>query len=256
MVKDFEGKLALVTGGTQGMGKAIADRLKQGGAKVISVARSKPEQLEADDHFEQADLSSAADIEKLISKVLANYGVPDILVNNVGGSSAQKKAIELEDEDWLKVFNTNLFAAIRIDKGFIQKMINKGNGVIIHITSLQGHKPLDGTLPYASAKAALRMYSKGLSNQVAPQGLRVMAISPGFIETDGAKGLMDRVSKDQKISIEEARKSTMAAIGGIPLGRPGKPEEVAEIVAFVASNKGSYLNGTEIMVDGGSIPTI
>lgn len=256
MGNDFEGKLALVTGGTQGMGAAIAERFKLGGARVVKVARSEPEQLADDDLFEQADMSNAEDIERLIKKVISAYGVPDIIVNNVGGSSMQKKAVDLLDDDWQKVFNTNLFAAIRTDKGFLQEMIGRGSGVIIHITSIQGHKPLDGTLPYATSKAAIRMYSKGLSNQVGPLGIRVVAVSPGFIETDGSKGLMKRIADDKKISLEEARKTTMESIGGIPLGRPGTPAEVAEVVAFIASEKGSYLNGLEIMVDGGSNPTI
>jgi NAD(P)-dependent dehydrogenase (short-subunit alcohol dehydrogenase family) len=256
MEKDFEGKLALVTGGTQGMGAAIADRFKLGGARVIKVARSIPDELENDELFEQADMSNADDIDRLIKKVITDYGVPDIIVNNVGGSSMQKKAVDLLDDDWQKVFNTNLFAAIRTDKGFLQEMIHRGSGVIIHITSIQGHKPLDATLPYATSKAAIRMYSKGLSNQLGPLGIRVVAVSPGFIETDGSKGLMQRVADDKKISLEEARKTTMDSIGGIPMGRPGTPQEVAELVAFVASDKGSYLHGLEIMVDGGSNPTI
>jgi enoyl-[acyl-carrier-protein] reductase (NADH) len=108
----------------------------------------------------------------------------------------------------------------------------------------------------ANWEAARRMYSKGLANQVGPQGIRVAAIAPGFIETDGAKGLISRVSEKTNIDENEARKNIIESIGGIPLERPGLPEEVRELVTFLASDRASYLHGTEFTIDGGSAPTI
>lgn len=136
-------------------------------------------------------------------------------------------------------------------------MIAQKKGVIIHIASIQAKLPLyDSTLPYAAAKAALVNYSKGLSKEVSPKGIRILTVSPGWIMTESSKRMMDRIAESSGGSIEEATKSVMDALGGIPFGRPAFPEEIAEFVGFLVSPRANYLTGTEYIIDGGTIPTI
>ena len=189
---ELSDKRVLVTGGTKGMGEAIVKRLRQAGATVMTTARSSPDELQSPELFIQSDISTSDGVEKVVKEVLARLGGVDILVNNVGGSSAPSGgALALSDDDWQQTFNANLFAAVRLDRAFLPKMLEQNSGVIIHISSIQRTLPLyDATLAYAAAKAALTNYSKGLSNEVAPQGVRVNTIAPGFIETTAATGLI------------------------------------------------------------------
>src|SRR5437867_12252687 len=177
---EFGGKRALVTGGTKGMGEAIVRRLAAGGARVATTARSPLPEGQAPELFVQADISTRGGV--------------DILVNNVGGSSAPGGGVlALGDEDWQDTINANLFAAVRLDRGLLPGMLERGSGVIIHITSIQRRLPLfEATLAYAAAKAALTTYSKGLSKEVGPKGVRVNTVAPGFIETTAAQRLVVR----------------------------------------------------------------
>jgi len=136
-------------------------------------------------------------------------------------------------------------------------MIQTGAGSIVHITSIQRKMPLyDATLAYAAAKAALTTYSKGLANELAPHGIRVNTVSPGFIQTGGAERLIARISQGHQVDRDEALREIMDALGGIPLGRPARPEDVAELVAFLVSDRASAITGAEHIIDGGTIPTI
>ena len=255
---ELSGKIALVTGGTKGTGKAIAERLLQAGAIVIITARNAPAISNPGLHFIPSDLSRAGDAQKLVSEVLSTYGAPDILVNNLGSSVTPAGGFAaLTDEDWESTLQANLLAPVRLDRGFLPQMIQQGSGVIIHIASIQGKLPLyDSTLPYAAAKAALINYSKSLSNEVTPKGVRVLTVSPGWINTDNVKEWLDTIAQNSNISTDEARQSVMNALGGIPFGRPAQPEEVADLVGFLVSPRAGYLTGTNFVIDGGTIPTI
>jgi NAD(P)-dependent dehydrogenase (short-subunit alcohol dehydrogenase family) len=179
---EFDGQRVLVTGGTQGMGAAIVRRLAAGGATVATTARSAPPEDLVLDAFVQADISTREGVDKILGEVLERFGGIDILINNVGGSSAPGGGVlALTDADWQITLETNLLAAVRLDRGVLPGMIERHHGVIIHISSIQRRLPLyEATLAYAAAKAALTTYSKGLSNEVGPQGIRVNTIAPGF----------------------------------------------------------------------------
>lgn len=254
---EFAGKRVLVTGGTKGMGQAITARLRDAGATVMTTARSMPDLPGDPQRFVAADLATPEGAEKVIRAVLERMGGVDILIHCVGGSTTPPGgALALSDEDWVYALNWNLLSAVRLDRGLLPSMLEKGKGAIVHISSIQRKLPLfETTLAYAAAKAALTNYSKGLSKEFGPQGIRVNTVSPGFIQTEAADALIDRIATETG-SRESALEQLMQSLGGIPLGHPGRPEDVAELVAFLVSDRASSITGSEYVIDGGTIPTL
>jgi hypothetical protein len=254
---ELQGKRALVTGGTKGVGKAVVATLREAGATVLTTARSPPENLTQADQFVAADVSTAEGCAVVADAVRDRLGGIDIMVHVVGGSSAPAGGfVVLDDDEWHKALDQNLFAAVRLDRALLPSMIEQGSGVIVHITSIQRQLPLpEATIAYAAAKAALSNYSKALSKEVSPKGVRVVRVSPGWVETDGAVGLVEEIARRYVTDYEGARKIVMNSLGGIPIGRPSKPEEVADLVAFLASPRAATITGTEYVIDGGTVPT-
>jgi NAD(P)-dependent dehydrogenase (short-subunit alcohol dehydrogenase family) len=254
---DFDGRRILVTGGTRGIGEAIVDRFIAGRGTVITTGRSLPSS-DSSHHFVQADVSTREGIDQVVKAAIDRLGGLDILIHNVGGSAAPGGgALALSDDDWQVAFETNLFAAVRLDREFLPSMLKQGSGVIIHISSIQRTLPLfESTLAYAAAKAALTNYSKGLSKEMGPRGIRVNTVAPGYTETEAAKGMVNEIAQRTGIGMDAARQRIMDSLGGIPLGRPNRPEEVAELVAFLASDRALSINGSEFVIDGGTIPTV
>jgi len=255
---EFKGKRVLVTGGTKGMGEAIVRRLTMGGAPVATTARSPLPEGQQPALFVQTDVGTAEGVQAVVDRLLKDWGGIDILVNCVGGSDAPNGGFQvLTDEHWQKALDVNLLAAVRFDRSFLPGMLERRSGVILHISSIQHRLPLyDSTLAYAAAKAALCTYSKGLANEVGPKGVRVNLISPGFIETSGAHGMIVQLAKSNGIDESAARQKIVDFIGGIPIGRPGRPEEVAELVAFLASDRAASIHGSDYVIDGGTMPTV
>src|SRR6267142_305648 len=255
---EFKGKRVLVTGGTKGMGQAMVRRFTLSGASVATTARSPLPDGQAVALFVQTDIGTASGVQDVISRIQQEWGGLDILVNNVGGSDAPNGGYQaLSDDDWQKALNVNLLASVRLDRAFLPGMIERKSGVILHISSIQHRLPLyDATLAYAAAKGALNTYNKGLANEVGPKGVRVNMISPGFIETSGAHGMIVQLAQSSGISEDAARRQIMNMIGGIPIGRPGQPEEVAELVAFLASDRAASIHGADYVIDGGTMPTV
>ena len=185
-------------------------------------------------------------------------GGVEIIVHVVGGSSAQAGGFAvLDDAEWYRALNQNLLPAVRLDRALLPEMIAQGSGVVIHITSIQRAMPLpEATTAYAAAKAALSTYSKSLSKEVSSKGVRVIRVSPGWIETEAAVGLVNRIAAQNNIDFAAAQRRLMDSLGGIPLGRPAKPQEVADLVAFLASPRAASITGVEYIIDGGTVPTV
>jgi NAD(P)-dependent dehydrogenase (short-subunit alcohol dehydrogenase family) len=254
---EFAGKRVLISGGTKGLGRATVERFLAGGARVITSARSNPEPMDSVE-FVEADLTTAEGGETLARAALDRLGGIDILAHVMGGSTAPGGGfVALTDELWLSELNLNLLAAVRLDRLLIPQMIERGSGAVVHVTSIQSVLPLpDATTAYAAAKAALRTYSKSLSRELGPKGVRVNTVSPGWIMTEGTDVFLERMRMANGGTLEDARQLVLAGLGGIAIGRGAEPWEVAEAIAFLASDRASSIHGTEIVVDGGTIPTV
>jgi len=254
---ELEGKRALVTGGTKGVGQAVVAALREAGATVLTTARSRPENLPNAGHFLIADVSTAEGCAAVADAVRDRLGAIDIIAHVVGGSSSPAGGFAvLDDQEWHKALDQNLFAAVRLDRALVPSMIEQGSGVVIHVTSIQNRMPLpDATIAYAAAKAALSNYSKALSKEVSPKGVRVVRVSPGWVETEAAVRLATRLAEQTGTDYEGGKQVIMNGLGGIPLGRPAKPEEVADLIAFLASPRAASITGTEYIIDGGTVPT-
>ncbi|MGC2461956.1 MAG: SDR family oxidoreductase [Steroidobacteraceae bacterium] len=255
---DLTGRRALVTAGTRGVGAAVVETLRDTGARVMTTARSIPALRTEGVRYLAADLSTPEGARAVAQSVLQQLGGIDILVNVVGGSSAPGGGFAaLGDTEWSKELNLNLMPAVRLDRDLLPSMIAQRSGVIIHVTSIQRLLPLpESTIAYAAAKAALSTYSKALSKEVTPKGIRVIRVSPGWVETEAAVALAERLAARAGTDYEGGKQIIMKGLGGIPLGRPAKPKEVADLIAFLVSPRAASITGTEYAIDGGTVPTV
>ena len=255
---DLEGKRALVSGGTQGVGAAVVAVLLDAGARVLTSARSVPPPSSEEALYVAADLATAEGCEAVARAVTEQLGGIDIIVNVLGGSSAPAGGFAaLGDDEWAKALNQNLMPAVRLDRALLPLMLEQGSGVIVHVTSIQHKLPLpESTTAYAAAKAALSTYSKSLSKEVTPRGVRVVRVSPGWVETEAAVRLAQRLADEAGTDYEGGKQIIMKGLGGIPLGRPAKPKEVADLIAFLVSPRAGAITGTEYTIDGGTVPTV
>lgn len=256
--KDLTGKTALVTGGTKGIGKAIADRLAEAGAKVIAVARNQSTEADFKHQFIAADLTDPESVSLLAQQVNQEFGGIDILINNVGGLTAPGGGYStLSDEHWAHELQLNLLTAIRLDRTLLPSLLQRKNGVIIHISSVAGKQSLwHLNMAYAVSKAALNAYSKALSSELASKGVRVLTVSPGATRTPNMEKIIADYAASIGATVEEGMQQLMSQVGGIPMGRMSEPEEVASLVYFLVSPAAAYLTGANYLIDGGSLPVI
>lgn len=254
---ELQGKRTLVTAGTKGVGRAFVSLFRQLDAMVVTTSRHRSEDV-PEDIFVAADMTTSAGCDEVAEAVQARMGGVDIIIHVLGGSSAPGGGFAaLDDDQWRRELDLNLFPAVRLDRALLPAMLAQGTGVIIHVTSIQHELPLpDSTTAYASAKAALSTYSKSLSKEVALRGIRVVRVSPGWVETEASVELAQRLAEHAGTDYEGGKQIIMKSLGGIPLGRPAKPAEVANLIAFLASPLAAAITGTEYVIDGGTVPTV
>jgi NAD(P)-dependent dehydrogenase (short-subunit alcohol dehydrogenase family) len=254
----LNGKRVLVTGGTRGLGAALVDSLQKAGAHVMTTARSAPGKPKEGVAYVQSDLSTAEGVAAVARAVQERWGGVDILINSVGGSSAPAGGFAaLDDQVWFSELNLNFMSAVRLDRALLPAMLAKGAGVILHVTSIQRVLPLPAsTTAYAAAKGALSTYSKSLSKEVTPKGVRVLRVSPGWIETEASVAFAERMGTQAGTDYEGGKKIVMEWLGGIPLGRPAQPQEVADLITFLVSPRAASVAGSEHVIDGGTVPTV
>ncbi|WP_433038311.1 SDR family oxidoreductase [Actinomycetospora sp. CA-053990] len=254
----LDGRRALVTGGSKGSGKAVVERLREMGADVWVTARTMPDGYEPADRFIRADVSTIDGADAVAARIAGAGGALDILVHVVGGASTPSGGfVVITDDQWLTELNLNLLAAVRLDRALLPAMLEAGSGVVLHFTSIQRELPqYDASLAYAAAKAALRTYSKGLANELAPRGVRVNAVSPGGIETEAYERFVDRIAEGNGLTREAAEQTIYDSLGGVPLGRFANTEEIANLVGFLVSDRASAIVGAEYVIDGGTVPTV
>jgi len=224
---------------------------------VITVARGDAEPI-ADAIFVRADLTTAEGSKALADAALERMGGVDILAHVVGGSASPGGGFAaLTDEHWLAELNLNLLAAVRLDRLIVPQMIDRGAGTVVHVTSIQSILPLpESTTAYAAAKAALRTYSKSISKELGPKGVRVNAVSPGWIMTESTAEFLERLRAATGGTIEDARQQVLDGLGGIPIGRAAEPYEVADLIAYLASDRAAAIHGAEFIIDGGTVRTV
>lgn len=252
---NLNGRRVLITGGSKGVGAAVVALLREEGAQVLTSARTRPAEL-PEALFVAADLTTAEGCSSVAEAVNERLGRVDIIVHVLGGSSAPGGGFAaLGEDEWQRELDINLFPAVRLDRALLPGMLAQGGGVIIHVTSIQRELPLpESTTAYAAAKAALSTYSKSLSKEVSPKGVRVVRVSPGWIETEAAVALAERIAQDAGTDYAGGKQIIMESLGGIPIGRPSKPAEVANLIAFLASPLAATITGTEYVIDGGTVP--
>lgn len=237
-------RVAIVTGGTRGIGRAIVFELIQNGAKVLftylksdesaGIVLDEIKELKGEAEAIKADVRLFEDAKKTVDETLKKFGKLDILINNAG-IIKDKALMMMEPSEWAEVINTNLTGYFNMAKACIVTMMKQKSGIIVNISSIAGVVGMPRQINYSAAKAGEIGLTKSLAKEVAQYGIRVNAIAPGFIETDMTKDLKQ---KDELVKM-------------IPFGRFGKPEEVAKVVTFLASERSGYVNGQVLKVDGG-----
>lgn len=262
METGLAGKVAMVSGASKGIGRAVAEKLAAEGVRLSLCARSA-EQLRAVAHDLEtkhhvaclaypADLNRLDDIQGWVRATTERFGGVDVLVNNAG--AAQGGAfLKLPDDVWLESWHLKLFGYIRVAREVFPHLIARGGGRVVNVIGIAGVQPMENYMVGGAANAALLNFTKALADEGAPHGILVTGVNPGPIRTERWDGIIVKWSAAKGITSDEAERDILR---GVPLKRPGTAEEVANVVAFLASDLSTYITGTTIAVDGGMTRTI
>ncbi|MFI5991666.1 SDR family oxidoreductase [Streptomyces sp. NPDC051362] len=248
---EFAGKRAIVTGGSRGIGAAIVQRLLDGGATVVTTARHATDETPKAATFIQGDIATLAGVQAFTAAALAELGGVDIVVNNAAAARAHIGGIaSIPDEEWIDALNLNYLSAVRVNNALLPALREAGaGGAIVNISSGAALTPAPPLAHYGAAKAALNTYGKALASELAPAGIRVTTIVPGNVLTPGADAIRQNFADAMDVPLD-------ATTAGIPLGRPGDPRDIAEAVAYLASDRAQWVTGVSLTVDGGELPLI
>ncbi|MFE0729812.1 SDR family NAD(P)-dependent oxidoreductase [Streptomyces antibioticus] len=257
-------KVAVVTGASKGIGLAVVERLAGEGVKVVAGSRTSTPELDAlaakhDVTFVPVDLSTAEGAERLVHQAVEHYGRVDVLVNNVGAAEPRESFLKVSDADWQRIFDLTFFSAVRTSRAALPHLIRDGGGAIVNISSINARLPFPSVVDYSAAKAALTNLNKALSEEFAPQGVRVNAIAPGPVRTPfwtAPGGFADATAATAGVTAQEAIDVVVPRSMGITSGRVTEAHEVADLVLFLASPAASNITGTETLIDGGQTKTL
>ncbi|WP_405063820.1 oxidoreductase [Kribbella sp. NBC_01505] len=245
-MQEFAGKRAVVTGGTRGIGAAVARQLAAGGAQVLVTARSAETATPEGVTVVAADVRSRAGAEVVAAAVAETFGGADIVVHNAGGARPFVDSAAIPDEEWQDALDLNYLASVRLDSLLAPGMRERRSGAIVHVSSAAVFTPVGPFLHYVAAKAALESYSRGLSLELAPYGVRVNTVTPGRVATPGGEAT--------RVLWAQIAGSSDDAGAVPPLGRDGRPDDLANAVLFLASERAGWVTGSNLVVDGGEYP--
>lgn len=255
-------KVAVVTGASKGIGLAVARAFAEEGARVVTGSRSASEDLkELAGRYPllhvAVDLGTPEGPEKLVGRAVQEFGGVDVLVNNVGLFEPRLEGFAaITDEDWRRTFEINFMSAVRISRAVLPSMVARGGGAIVNVSSINARLPLSFVADYSAAKAALTNLSKLLAEEFGPRGVRVNSVSPGPVRTaawEEEGGFGDRLTKAVGGGDLSGFLKEFPREAGITLGRMGTPEEVAAVVLFLASDRASWITGSDYVIDGGAL---